>query len=945
MKNRLFPPLIGAVLGLLTLATTQAQTTYNWAPSGADPVTGGTGTWNGGSARWTTSAYGSSGASYVAFTPSVTSQIVNFGGTAGTVTLNVNPTSLTSMLVSTSNYIFELTSTGNSIYVEQEFGGAGFSSATFRPDSTANRTFNIGVRPNSIGNISAALTDNGTRVLSVRVGLSGYEGTYVLSGDNTYTGSTQLNIGGTTGVKLAIDADNRLGTAPASPTADHIHFNATSGTGSLRFTDTMTLNANRGIGLGAAGSSSASLASFEVDYGHTATYAGIMTNHSTNTGIATIFKTGPGTLVLQGANGYTGFTRFVGGRLVLDYASVSSVVNSATALEGRGGTLEFRGRTGVGNSTAQTVGAVTTLANTALSTIELNRNDGDGVTITTGTFTPSATRSALLVRLGNSANSYIVANNLSGALASSQRLTIQDGTGRYDFAINSGANTALTALNATTDLVSTPLAVNYRLTGSQTITTNSQQIASLRIDPSSAGQILTLSQGTSTQNTRVGNLMFVGDHDFTITQSAGQTGSMGVGGATSNQQSLVLYHYGTGKLTLDTKVAGGNNDPNGTGSFEMYGAGQGLIEWTRQASSSGFVVASGVTLRMNGTNGQLLSNVNSGLGSGNIMLGQGGIVEISGATNFTRDLGTGAGQVQWVGDGGFSAFGGTRNIQLNNGTGTVTWETTFGLNSLILGSNFSNGMVNFQNGINLGVQSRNVIVNNGTVNGDVDGRFSGVLSGVGGLNKHGLGTLELTNDNTYTGNTLVTAGTLLLKGSTSAASAVRVQSGATLGGDGVIGGSVTIDSGAFLSPGNSPGSLDVGDGLTINGTYVWEIDANSTATGFDSINLTGGDLLLGGGSVFNINILGGVDFTNPFWATAQQWVVINSTGGGSRTGSFGSLTGMVSNSFGSFNLSYGVGADSNVYLNWSGVPIPEPSTAWLILMGGLAIHMLRRKRS
>ena len=118
--------------------------------------------------------------------------------------------------------------------------------------------------------------------------------------------------------------------------------------------------------------------------------------------------------------------------------------------------------------------------------------------------------------------------------------------------------------------------------------------------------------------------------------------------------------------------------------------------------------------------------------------------------------------------------------------------------------------------------------------------FSGVISGDGSLKKMGRGTYDLTNANTYTGGTIVRAGTLLVdntNGSATGTGQVRVVSGA-LGGTGTIAGPVIVGSdtsgnGSFLTPGpnfNHPGTLTLLDRLTFRSDGFFNVGLGPNAT-------------------------------------------------------------------------------------------------------------------
>jgi autotransporter-associated beta strand protein len=154
---------------------------------------------------------------------------------------------------------------------------------------------------------------------------------------------------------------------------------------------------------------------------------------------------------------------------------------------------------------------------------------------------------------------------------------------------------------------------------------------------------------------------------------------------------------------------------------------------------------------------------------------------------FVRSVGTGAGQVAFTGEGGgFSAIGGTQTITFGGATPqTVDWGGTGfssgaalwfnGSNSLAGASAFNaDSEVNVTNDIVLsggGLRRVFVVDNNGSAGDQV--RFSGVISGPGGLLKDGgnsagggniQGKLLLggTAANTFTGLTNLSAGILAL---------------------------------------------------------------------------------------------------------------------------------------------------------------------------------------
>ncbi len=215
---------------------------------------------------------------------------------------------------------------------------------------------------------------------------------------------------------------------------------------------------------------------------------------------------------------------------------------------------------------------------------------------------------------------------------------------------------------------------------------------------------------------------------------------------------------------------------------------------------------------------------------------------------------------------------------------------------------------------------------------------SGVISGAIALVKNGSGTQILGGANTFTGGTTVNNGTLQVTGSLSGGVSIA---GGQLNGTGPIGGNVSATSGTILAGNGSPGEFTLQSGLNLSGggAYQWQLGAlkdNSTGTAgtdFAQIDLTGGNLALGGSSALTLDfslLSSGPNSSNSFWDTNHSWTIITGSGAtNSGSTNFASITDPTYTD-GSFSTSTDTSGD--VLLSFQATP--EPQT-WLTAACGL----------
>lgn len=265
------------------------------------------------------------------------------------------------------------------------------------------------------------------------------------------------------------------------------------------------------------------------------------------------------------------------------------------------------------------------------------------------------------------------------------------------------------------------------------------------------------------------------------------------------------YELVSGKISVD-----------GTSTLAISGVVQDQLTPAAAASSiqktgTGTLLLSGANTYTGGTalnEGTIAVANNGALGAGALTMANGTTLQANSAVNLANNISiAGTSTVNtngnnmglsgnMTGSGGFAKTGaGTLTLLGTNsysGGTTVSAGTLAGNTSSIQGNVVNNAVVNFNQATN--------------------GAYAGVMSGTGGLVKDGPGSVTISKVNTYTGDTNINAGSIILTGS--ATSNTSIAAGANLLGSGVINGNVS-NSGTITPSFNGSAT-----NLTVNGNYV-----------------------------------------------------------------------------------------------------------------------------
>jgi fibronectin-binding autotransporter adhesin len=595
----------------------------------------------------------------------------------------------------------------------------------------------------------------------------------------------------------------------------------------LQIGSTITGNLNIGT------SASATLLLTDDGSGGTQTYSTAVTGTTTFAG--TLTKNGPGTWYLDEAMSYGGGTIINAGTLAIAADTALGAAGTTVALNS--GTLQANGSftstrpISVGSGSFNTNGNAVTLSGaisggtftkTGLGTLTLGGaadNVGLSVTVSAGTLVLAKTNSNSLVHAVGGGGLDIEGGTVQ--LGGSGGDEIYDGTGVTmnggTFDLN-GQNETIAALSGTGGSI-----VNNGSSAS-TLTMTSASSTSFTGTAGNGGAGVTLVQGGT------GTLTLGGTNDngfLSVTVTKGmlilaKTSTAGVhaigngldieggtvqlagsGGDQIFNSAPVIVNSGTFDLNGQSEIIGALSGTSG--SIVNTGSSATTLTMTSALSTSFTGTAgsggAGLTLVQGGSGTLTLGGMNDN-GFLSATVTKGTLILAKTSTAGVHAIGNGLDI-----EGGTVQLGGSGGDQIFNSAPVIVNGGTFDLN----GQNETIGALSGSGSTITNTGSSLATLTIGGSNATGAGTYSGKISdGTGpvALIKAGTGTLLLVGQNTFTGTTTVSSGTLAVNGSIAASSIVSVSIGGKLSGH----GSVSEISGA--------GTVSPGGGQILTATQV-----------------------------------------------------------------------------------------------------------------------------
>ncbi len=449
------------------------------------------------------------------------------------------------------------------------------------------------------------------------------------------------------------------------------------------------------------------------------TEAGAYSNVMSGAGKVT--KTGDGTLTLSGANTFTGGLTISSGKiLVTDGGSIGTTTKTTN----NGGTLEFAIASGT-------------------TTINCNISNYNGTkTIKTGSGTLSTGKW------------------ISGLVEVQQgtlKLTNQLGDGDRRF-----SGTVTVAKGATLEFGAKD-SLGYQNSG----TTYLKIYGTLNQSASKTNETLKRTQ----LQLYGGTVKSTGSTTYDFCDTNNKVSSYALEGATAENPtvstiSAVLNFRTTGTINFETaansqiKITDELKTGSGSCSITKLGAGTLLLSARSPSFSGGLIISAGKVIANAAQSGD--NKFKSAFGTGAVEVASGATLEFQ----VSNQLGTGNSPNDITIKGTLipSNFTHVKKITLENGV----IESEYGYNNSGSGLDFSTRTATLSSSGTSTIKSRISITNGAKITFDVASgstlSIDGVIKNTGGYTKSGAGTLKLTADNTYTGTTTISAGSIKLSG-------------------------------------------------------------------------------------------------------------------------------------------------------------------------------------